>query len=230
MKDGQMIVVSLGGSLIVPDTIDTEFLIAFKQIIDQELARGRRFVIITGGGNTARAYQRAAKTVSALTPEDVDWLGIHATRLNAHLLRTIFYKEAHPIIVTNAKEDPLPGDARLIIAAGFRPGASTDLRAVELAQRIGAQRLINLSNIDYVYEKDPKQFPDAKPITEMAWAAFRKILPDKWGPGLNSPFDPVAAREAEKLELEVAIINGNKLDELQKYLDSKAFTGTRIHV
>ena len=82
---------SVGGSLIVPDDIDTDFLTQFKNLIHTQAAiySGRRFIIIAGGGRTARRYQDAASAVTALTPDDLDWMGIHATRLNGHLLRTI---------------------------------------------------------------------------------------------------------------------------------------------
>jgi uridylate kinase len=55
-------------------------------------------------------------------------------------------------------------------------------------------------------------------IEQTNWADFRKLIPDRWDPGLSSPFDPIAAKEAESLGLEVAIINGKKLDEFENYL------------
>jgi uridylate kinase len=88
--------------------------------------------------------------------------------------------------------------------------------------------LVNLSNIDYVYDKDPRKYPDAKKIEKISWQEFRKLIPDTWSPGLSSPFDPVAAKEAETLNLEVVIINGTKLSELSNYLDNKPFVGTVI--
>ncbi|NTU99420.1 UMP kinase, partial [Candidatus Falkowbacteria bacterium] len=83
-------IISLGGSLIVPDQIDTAFLKAFKKLLESRIKEGERFILISGGGRTARNYQQAAKSVAKLHDDDVDWLGIHATRINAHLLRTIF--------------------------------------------------------------------------------------------------------------------------------------------
>ena len=92
----ETIVMSVGGSLIVPDQIDTNFLKALHIFITtQTTDHGRRFIIIAGGGRTARRYQDAAATVSDLASEDLDWMGIHATRLNGHLLRTIFRDIAH---------------------------------------------------------------------------------------------------------------------------------------
>jgi len=81
MSHSETIVMSVGGSLIVPDAIDTGFLTNLKNFIVTETAKGRRFIIIAGGGRTARRYQDAAGVVSELNSDDLDWMGIHATRL-----------------------------------------------------------------------------------------------------------------------------------------------------
>lgn len=226
----ETIVMSVGGSLIVPETIDTGFLSSLKKLIATQTALGRRFIIITGGGKTARKYADAAKEVSDLDNEDLDWLGIHATRLNGHLLRTILKDIAYPVIITNP-DDILdtPKDAQLIVAAGYRPGASTDLRAVQIADRVGAKKVINLSNTDYVYTDNPNTNPDAVKIEDITWDNFRKLIPERWDPGLSSPFDPIAAKEAQANNIEVACINGNNMSSLELYLNGETFTGTRIH-
>lgn len=231
MQEPETIVMSVGGSLIVPDHIDTAFLSALKNLIEHEAtAGGRRFVVIAGGGRTARRYQDAAAEVTELDPEDLDWMGIHATRLNGHLLRTIFRDIAYPVMITNPDEIiDVPKDAPLVIAAGYRPGASTDLRAVQIAMHRGAKKLVNLSNIDYVYTKDPRTNPDAEKIEAISWTDFRTLIPPEWNPGLSSPFDPVAARTAHAAGIEVSIINGNRIDEFEKYLNGIPFIGTRIH-
>ncbi len=222
---------SVGGSLIVPDAIDTTFLSHFKAFITEETARGRRFIIIAGGGKTARRYQDAAAAVHNTTSDDLDWLGLHATRLNGHLLRTIFRDLAHPVMITNPDDVlDVPEEAPLIIAAGYRPGASTDLRAIQIADRVKAHKVINLSNTDYVYTDNPKTNPAAEKIEDISWADFRKLIPETWDPGLSSPFDPIAAREAERLKIEVAAINGTRLDALADYLNGEPFLGTRIHI
>jgi uridylate kinase len=230
MIQQETIVMSVGGSLIVPDQIDTSFLSSLKELITTQTANGRRFIIITGGGKLARRYADAAKQVSDLDNEDLDWLGIHATRLNGHLLRTVFKDIAHPVMITNP-DDILdaPKDAPLIVAAGYRPGASTDLRAVQIADRVGAKKVINLSNIEYVYTADPRTNPDATKIEDITWEEFRKLIPEKWDPGLSSPFDPIAAKEAQLRDIEVACIDGAQMDSLTNYLNGAPFIGTRIH-
>jgi uridylate kinase len=224
----EYVVVSVGGSLIVPDEIDTVFLKNFHTLIQKEIGNGLSFFIITGGGKTARHYQEAARAVHGDLPRnDVDWLGIHSTRLNAHLLRTLFSDQAQARIVKDPTRQ-VKGHMPIIIGAGWKPGWSTDYCAVLAAKHLGAKKLVNLSNIDYVYTADPKKDPTAQKIEKIEWSNFRNIIPDHWDPGLSSPFDPVAAKEAEALGLEVAIMNGKNLTEFENYLSGKPFSGTVI--
>lgn len=230
MNNPETIVMSVGGSLIVPNQIDIAFLQSLKAFIDTQTTEyGRHFIIIAGGGRTARNYQEAAAAVSDLNSEDLDWMGIHATRLNGHLLRTIFRDSAHRVMITNPDEIlDVPHHEKVVIAAGYRPGSSTDLRAVQIAEKIGATKVINLSNIDYVYTNDPRTNPDATKIETISWADFRTLIPTEWDPGLSSPFDPIAAKVAQRDNIEVAIINGSRLEEVTKYLEGNVFVGTKI--
>jgi uridylate kinase len=222
----ESVVISLGGSLIVPSTIDTNFLRKFKQLILRSI-KNKRFIIICGGGKTCRNYQKAASKLTKLTHEDLDWLGIHATRLNAHLLRAIFRDYAYPRIMKNP-EEKIKLNKPILIAAGYEPGSSTDYDAVLLAKNFGVKVLLNLTNTDYVYNKDPSKNHDAKPVKQMTWQQYRKIAGNKWKPGLNLPFDPIAAREAEKINLKVVIMNGMNIKNLSNFLNGKDFKGTVI--
>jgi len=223
----ERVIVSVGGSLIVPEAIDTNFLTRFRTLILDKVQEGFSFSIITGGGKTCRRYQDAADTVTPISRNDLDWIGIHSTRLNAHLLRTIFADVAHPHIIKNPTAD-IDGDESVIIAAGWKPGWSTDYCAVLIAKNLGATRLVNLSNIDYVYDSDPRKNKGAKKVEKASWAEFRKLIPTEWDPGLSSPFDPIAAKEAGAIGLEVAIINGAHLDRFNDYLEGSPFVGTTI--
>ena len=99
---------------------------------------------------------------------------------------------------------------------------------MRLAKIYGARQIINLSNIDFVYTKDPRKFKGAKKITATSWKNFRKIVGNKWDPGKNLPFDPTAAKLAERLKLKVIIANGKNLKNLQRILQGKKFQGTTI--
>jgi len=217
-------VISLGGSIIVPNDIDAAFLKRFREVIVTR--EQTRFLIICGGGTISRRYQDVAREIIDVTKTDLDWIGIQATRLNAELIRSMFRDIAHERVIRDPNE-PIDTKKRVIIGAGFEPGSSTDLRAVQLAERFGAGRVINMSNIDYVYSADPKKDPNARKLTRMSWADFRKLVGDDWDPGLNAPFDPIASRAAEAIGLQVIII-GNDIQNLETLLRGGTFRGTTI--
>jgi uridylate kinase len=223
----KMVVLSLGGSLIVPDEIDTKFLKQFKKLIELEVKRGSKFIIITGGGKTCRKYNEAAKSICQPTTEDLDWMGIKSTILNAQLFRTIFREIVNLETVQNPTKK-IKTNKPLLVGGGWHPGCSSDMDAVLVAKTYGVKKIVNLSNIDYAYDKDPKKFKDAKKIENISWKEFQKIVGDKWDPGLNAPFDPIASKVAAKEGLEVAILNGKKLANFKKYLDGEKFAGTTI--
>lgn len=223
-------ILSLGGSLVVPDgTIDTQFLTEFNTFIRKQVSeKNRRFFITVGGGRIMRDYRDAAKKVHGeISNQDLDWLGIHATRLNAQLIRTIFIDIAAPLIIKHY-EIILKIDQPVAIAAGWKPGWSTDYCAVTLCQDYGVKHMVNMSNVDKVYDKDPKKFPDAKPIDAINWTDYRKIAGDEWTPGLNLPFDPIASKLAQELGVTVKILNGKNLTNLEAALEDKPFIGSTI--
>lgn len=226
MKE-ETIIISLGGSLIVPDNVDVSFLKDFKSLILSHVSQGRKFIIITGGGKICRRYQDAFKEISKPSSENLDWLGIYSTRFNAEFLRLNFGNFADDQIIIDPE---LPIDFRkpIMIGAGWRPGFSTDLDAILLAKKVGAKKIINISNVDYVYDSDPKMNPNAKKIEEISWAEYRKLIPEEWNPGLNTPFDPIASKMAEEDGIEVVIMNGKPIDNLAKYLAGEKFLGTVI--
>jgi uridylate kinase len=229
---GDVVVLSLGGSLVVPNGgIDTQFLIHFNSFIRNQISsKKRRFFITVGGGGTTRHYQKAANEVRTdhIDDVDLDWLGLHATRLNAQLVRTIFRDIADQRVIKHY-EVILKIDKPVAIAAGWKPGWSTDYCAVTLCQDYGITQAINLTNIDHVYDSDPRTNPQAKPLTDITWDSYREMVGDKWTPGMNAPFDPIASKLAQDLNVTVKILNGKNLDNLAKALDDKAFVGTTIH-
>jgi len=223
-------ILSLGGSLVVPNEhIDTQFLTEFHDFIRKQISeKKRRFFITVGGGAIMRQYRDAAKKVHGeISDPDLDWLGIHATRLNAQLVRTIFIDIADPRIIKHY-EIILKIDKPVAIAAGWKPGWSTDYCAVTLCQDYGIKNMINMTNIDKVYDKDPRQFKDAKPLDTVTWTDYRKISGDTWTPGLNLPFDPIASKLAQELGVTVKILNGRNLKNLEAALDEKEFVGSTI--
>lgn len=229
MRKETPIVLSVGGSLIVPDGgPDWRFLKKFHATILELARHGKRCVLVSGGGKTARHYIEAAKKITEISREDLDWLGIHATRLNAHLLRTIFRSVAHPVVVKDPTHLPETWESQVLIAGGWKPGWSTDYVAARLGEVVGATTIINLSNIDYVYDADPRTVKGAEPFTELSWEAYRKMVGETWDPGLSAPFDPIASKFCEEKKMSVVILNGKKMRNLKRALSGKKFKGTLI--
>jgi uridylate kinase len=223
----ETIVISLGGSVIIPEEIDIDFLREFRDLILSHVRNGKKFVIITGGGKVCRKYQNALQDIVALSDNQRDWLGIYATRLNAEFIRILFAEYAENNIILDPTL-PVSFHKPIVIGGGWKPGWSTDYDAVMLAKQLGAKKIINLSNAEYVYDSDPRVNPNAKKIEKISWSAYREIIPKEWVPGLNAPFDPIASELAQEAKLDVIIMNGKPILNFAKCLNGENFLGTVI--
>lgn len=234
-KKSETFVLSVGGSVFAPNgeknSIDIDYLDKFETFIRKQVALDRRFFIVTGGGYTARQYRDAAKVAAGqdLTDEDLDWIGVHATRLNAHMFRTIFRDLAYPWIlkhydVVDKKANKYP----VVVCGGWKPGWSTDYCTTIVASDYRINKVVNLSNIDGVYDSDPKVNKKAKMLKNIDWKEMTGIVGTEWKPGMNAPFDPIASKLAQKRKMKVVVCNGHDLDNLENILDGKEYIGTTI--
>lgn len=223
-------VISLGGSIVAPDGVDTVFLRSFRRLVRDYLDENasRRLVLVIGGGGPARKYQAAYRELAAEPESDAqDWIGIAATRLNGELVRALFSDFCNePLVTDPTTVSDFP--CRILVAAGWKPGFSSDYDAVVLAERLSADTVINLSNVSRVYTADPKADPEAEPLDALSWKDFRRLVGDEWTPGKNLPFDPIAAKKAEDLGLKVLIAAGKDIDNLKNILRGLDFQGTTI--
>lgn len=230
MPERNVKVLSVGGSIIAPNQVDVDFLKRFKKAITEYLSEdiNRKLIMVSGGGAPARLYQEAYREiVEDDNSDEQDWIGIAATRLNARLLKGVFQDFCSNEVVT----DPTVVErfeGQVLIAAGWKPGFSTDNDAVLLAEKFHADTVINLSNIEKIYTADPKIDPDAQPIDQISWADFRRMIGDEWIPGRNLPFDPVAARRGATLGLRVISAGGKDIENLLNILYERPFNGSVI--
>lgn len=238
----EVFVISLGGSLVAPEAgrVDVEFLKKFRALILKYVVKGNRFAIIVGGGKLCRAWQGALRQARGILPErirqlaeeskafknDLDWIGIRTTQANAELVRAIFGKFAYPRVVADPEEKV--GNFKIVIGAGFKPGHSTDYDAIVRAQTIGAKTVLNLSDVPYIYNKDPKKFKDAKPFKRLLWQEYIKLFGGAWQPGVNLLFDSKASQLARRARIAVTFISGKDLKNLDNYFNGKAFEGTVV--
>lgn len=225
-------VLSVGGSIIAPEFVNTAFLKEFRLAIIKYLEENKdeRLIFVCGGGSPARVYQEAYREITENSNnQDQDWLGIKATHLNAELMKAIFssYTDTSVVIDPTA---PFEWKSRILVAAGWKPGFSTDTDAVFLARRFGGKKIINLSNIKKVYTDDPKKNPNAQPIDKISWKHFRQMVGSEWKPGLNAPFDPIASRIAEEESMTVICADGRDIENTIAILKNQDFVGTTISI
>ena len=220
-------VISLGGSLVNPGKINVPFLRRLPSLLLAELKKGVRFFLVVGGGWPTRDYQAAAKQIVDLSNTELDWVGIGATKLNAALVRGIFANHAYREVL-NDPTKKIKNPARINVYSGWKPGRSTDFDAVKVAEVHKIKTVINLSNVDYVYDSDPRKNKRAKKLPRLSWAEFQKMFSPRWNPGAHVPFDPTGARLAAKRGIRVIVANGAKLGNLRAILRGQKFTGTTI--
>ena len=175
-----------------------------------------KVILVVGGGDSARKYINAAKKFNVKS-KDADWIGIMATRINAELVRAVFNSDE--VIYDPTKI--IKSNKKIIIAAGYKPGWSSDYVAAMLAKKIKADYLLNLSNIYHVYNKNPSKFKDAIAYDKLSWKEMQKIVGTKWTPGLNVPFDPIATKLCKLNKMKVIITKGTDIINLKKLLQEK---------
>lgn len=226
-------VVSLGGSIVAPEGPDPAFLADFRALVERHLAVDpeRRLILVVGGGGPARLWQKAYREAKAAStasdPDAQDWIGVMATRLNAQLVKALFGELAPQEVVIDPSAVVL-FMGRILVAAGWKPGFSTDFDAVLLAEKFGAGTIVNLSNIAKVFTDDPRVNPAARPLDKVSWKDFAVLVGTEWSPGKNAPFDPVATKRATELGLKVICAAGRDLPNLEAILERREFVGTII--
>ena len=222
----KIVVISLGGSLIVPNKINDSYIEKFKQTLLK--FKEYKFVIVAGGGLTARTYidalerQKINKRIQAL-------IGIRITRLNAWTLINLFKGNCARNIAKSLKEvKSLLNKNRIVIAGGLRymDENTSDGTAASIANLLKAN-LINMTNVNGLYNKEPK-LRGAKLIRKISLERFDKIVKKiKYHPGQHFVLDQHASDIISKNNIKTYII-GSNLNNLERLIKNKRFLGTTI--
>lgn len=222
------VVISLGGSVLVPGKDDAVYIRTLADLL-LRLADGRQLFLVTGGGRPARTYIEVGRALG-LDERALDALGILVTRVNARLLIHALGPRAYPEPPEDYEEARAAGASHdLVVMGGQRVGITTDAVAAELAEAVGARRLVNATNVDGVYTADPRTDPDAARVERMGYEELLRIAGEPTGrAGPSIVIDPLAARVIQRAGLEVIVVNGRDLASLEGAVAGGAFVGTRI--
>lgn len=223
------IVLKIGGSVIMPNQYDTKFIKKLSEKL-KEWAKKHEIAVVIGGGKLSREFGNIGRKIT--DDEDfLDLIGIYASRLNAAMVIASLGNSACPVIPRSELEflevsDKFKG--KIIACGGFRPKQRTDAVAVEIAKEWGADFVVKGTDVDYVYTKDPKKHKDAKPIKQMSFEEIVEYADKEHRANRPTIMDMVSAHLVAKEKVKVAVVNGKKLDNIEKLLSRKDFKGTRI--
>ena len=220
-------VLSLGGSIIVPEEIDYSYLIKFRRFITT-YAKREKVVIVCGGGHTARVYIRALDK-ARVDRKIAGLIGIRVTRLNAWLLIDIFNGRCAPTVAKSLEEvSRLLKTDSIVITGGlsYAHESSSDASAVQIANRLGSD-FINITNVNGVYDKDPK-IKGARFIPHMSFdELYTRLKKTGFKPGQHGILDLYAGELIKKHKIRSYIV-GKDLNNLKRLFYKKKFVGTII--
>lgn len=223
----EKVVVSIGGSILVPGENDAEFIRRLADML-KEVSKEVQLAIVCGGGKTARYYAGIAKDLGGDT-YDQDILGIAATRMNAQLL-CLALGDMPDSITGDAEETAkMSAPGKVVVMGGTVPGHTTDAVSAMVAASMRADRIVNGTAVDAVYTDDPRKNPDAKKITSMTIDQLGDIVYKEHGASKSSVFDPLGVKLAKENSIDILIIDGRNLDELRNAILGKEIRGTFVN-
>ena len=224
----KVIVLSLGGSLIIPDKIDTIFLKEFKKIILKN-TRKYKFIIVCGGGSIARKYISALREIK-INEKLQSLSGISATRMNARFMNYFFNinpEHGIPHTMKVLKKYIKKQDIIFCGALEYKPDQTSDSTSAEIAKKFKSD-FINLTNVKGLHDKNPKKHKNAKFIQKISWKNFDKMAnKTKFKPGQHFVLDQTASKIILKNKIKTYIIGKNP-KQFDNLLNNKKFIGTII--
>ncbi len=224
----KIMVISLGGSLIVPEKVDFNFLKRFRQTLRKHY-KNWKFVIVCGGGSIARKYINLLKEDSA-NEKELSIAGIRVTRLNALLMMELFGKEANdalPFDMKDVKDNLHKNKVVICGALRYAPHSTSDGTAARLAHYLNSE-FINMTNVKGLFTANPKTHKNAKFIPYESWKAFdKRANARKYHSGQHFVLDQKAATMIKNNRIKTYII-GPDTRNIDKILRGKPFTGTLI--
>ena len=224
----KVIVLSLGGSLIIPDNINVDYLKKFKKTVLKNTEK-YKFIIVCGGGNIARKYISALSEVG-MNDLFQSFAGISATRMNARFMSYFFRQNQErgiPHTMKELKRYIRKYDVVFCGALEYKPDQTSDSTAAEIAKKFRTI-FINLTDVQGLYDKNPKEHKDAKFISKISWENFNKIIDKiKFKPGQHFVLDQTAAKMIMKSKTTTYIL-GKNMNQLENVLKGKKFKGTII--
>ncbi|MBN2518825.1 MAG: UMP kinase [Candidatus Altiarchaeota archaeon] len=222
------IVFALGGSILVPDEPDLEFMRKFAGFV-KELSKKHRIAIVVGGGRAARRRISEARKKGANEVE-CDYIGIEASRENARMFAEILGEMANREIPGDFLEAKAIWDkGKGIVMGGTEPGHSTDAVAVILAEYLNADLVLKTTDVDGIYDKDPQKSKNAKMFKTLPLDKLQDMVAHlSQDAGKYELIDMVGVKILQRSGIKCIALNGRNLENIKKAIEGKGFVGTVI--
>jgi len=224
----KVLVFSLGGSIIIPEQVNSLYLREFKKIILKH-TKEYKFIIVCGGGSIARKYIHALKQ-EGINTFFQSFAGISATRMNARFMSYFFNKNPEigiPHTLETLEKYLKKEDIVFCGALEYKQNQTSDSTAATIAMHFKTE-FINLTNVEGLHDRNPFEFKNAKFIPKITWKEFYKMaIKKKFSQGQHFVLDQTAAKIIMKHKIPTYIL-GKRLKELENVLNKKKFKGTII--
>lgn len=224
----EWIILSLGGGIVNPDgTPDVEFVKKLAKMLKESKYS---FGIVVGGGRAARVYAQAARALGA-NEFEADEIAIRSTKQNAALMGAALAGHAYPKIISKFDDARNAAvDHRIVIMGGTIPGITTDADSALLAEALHAKRLVNMSNVDAIYDSNPKTNANAKKFAKLTYNELISLATksDSRKAGENFVFDMLACKLIARSKIEGHFVDGRNIEEVKKAIEGKTHSGTVV--
>lgn len=222
----QRIVIKLSGSLFSFDTTSKQL----KEYIELIKKIGEHYqpVIVTGGGRIARFYINLSRELG-LDESGLDLIGIQVSHLNAKLLISGLGDLCYPVTPKNLEEISLALISdKIIITGGIYPGQSTNATSALIAERIGAIKFFNATDVDGIYDSDPRTNTNATRFDSIKVRDCIDILKnEKSMAGTYDLMDLISLKVIERSKLPTVVFKAN-IQDIEKLVLGEGKMGTEI--
>jgi len=172
--------------------------------------------IVIGGGIFVRKYIRNfTRLDKKLTNNQTEWIAIQLLRANVLLFSYLLNKK--PVFSINEITSNC-------VIGGIKPGRCTDTNAAIAAKKTKSI-LIKITDVDGIYDKDPKKYKNAKMLSKISFNELKTKR--KTAPGRYGILDPIALKIIKQNKIKTYVINGKDPENIIKLLNG-AKIGTEI--
>lgn len=227
-KQKKILVIKLSGSVFNFKTT-SKSLKEYAQVL-LDIQTKVQPVVVSGGGIIARHYVNLARSLGS-DESSLDEMGIEISRLNAMLLSAALGDSVYPVIPSNLEEISIACQSgKIVVSGGLHPGQSTNATAALICEKIKADRFLNATDVDGIYDSDPKKNKKAKMFKEITIKKCLDLLNNESTQAGNYELmDIVAMKVIERSKIPTYVIKSDP-KIIRNLIMKNRQTGTKITV